>query len=613
MLRRRSQGVFVAPRTPTEEILAGIWVSLLRIEKIGVNDNFFSFGGHSLLATQVVARIRRTLGVELPLRAMFEAPTIAELAARVEAANRADIIAVPPPSKAAEEKTSPLSFAQQRLWFLDQLDPGNPLYNLPQMIRMRGELDVEALQQSISEIVRRHRSLRTIFTTVDNQPVQVIAVERKFTLPIVDLCNFDEDEREAEAQRLAREDALKPFDLSKGPLLRANLLRLGPRDYALLLNMHHVISDRWSMGLLAEEMAALYGAFAQDKPSPLADLALQYVDYAIWQRQWLEGEVLDKQLAYWKKQLSGAPEVLDLPTDRQRPTVQSYRGSTQAQLVPNRLVEKLAALSQSEGVTLFMTLLAAFQTLLRRYSAQEDVVVGSPIANRNYAEIEPLIGFFVNTLAFRTDLSGDPGFRELLGRVKEVSLGAYAHQDIPFERLVEELQPKRSLSHNPIFQVMFALQNAPMQTLELPGIRLERTPIYTGTSMFDMSWFAIAVSEGLLMRCEYNTDLFDDSTITRWLGHFLNLLEGVAAHPELRLSELPLLEDAERRKVLVEFNRTEADYSKGLCVHNFLEQQAENSRPQCARQSNCSLLAEARRRAGCVGWHFHGTQRRYGG
>ena len=574
----RSHGLaFVAPRNPTEEIVAGIWARLLHAEKIGVHENFFALGGHSLLATQVVARIRQTLGIELPLRAMFEAPTVAELSQRIELARRSDAPAAPALVPVPRRDPLPLSFAQQRLWFLDQLEPGNPLYSIPQVIRMSGTLKREALQRSLDEIVRRHEALRTTFAMAGSDPVQVIARELKLPLEVTDLSGTAPEERKTEVERLTRQEALRPFNLQTGPLIRAHLWRLAETEHVLLLNMHHVVSDRWSMGVLAEELAALYAAFTQGKTSPLPDLMLQYADYAVWQRQWLQGDSLRRSLDACKSRLLNAPPVLELPTDRPRPAVQTYRGASETHLLPRKLVEALNALSQSEGATLFMTLLAAFQTLLARYSGQEDIVVGSPIANRNYAEIEPLIGFFVNTLALRTDLSGDPSFRELLERVKEVALSAYAHQDIPFEKLVEELHPERSLSHNPIFQVMFAVQNAPLQALELPGLRLERVPLYTGTSMFDMSWFAIEVPDGLLLRAEYNTDLFEGSTIGRMLRQFEILLAAVAEHPERRLSELPLLDDQERAQVLVEFNRTAVDYPQGLCIQHFFEAQADRT------------------------------------
>jgi hypothetical protein len=407
--------------------------------------------------------------------------------------------------------------------------------------------------------------------------VQVIVPELKLPLEMMPVPDIAADRRRAEIGRLTLQEALRPFNLRTGPLMRAQLWRLEETEHVLLLNMHHVVSDRWSMGILAEELAMLYAAFTEGKPSPLPELNLQYADYAVWQRQWLRGDALSRSLDYFRSRLAGAPPVLELPTDRPRPAVQTYRGTSVARLLPKKLVAGLVALSQSEGCTLFMTLLAAFQTLLGRYTGQEDIVVGSPIANRSYAEIEPLIGFFVNTLALRCDLSGDPPFREVLQRVRESALGAYAHQDIPFEKLVEELHPERSLSHNPIFQVLFALQNVPLQALELPGLRLERVPLYTGTSMFDMSWFAIEVADGVLVRAEYNTDLFDESTIARTLGHFQTLLEGAVANPEQRIGNLPLLGEEERQQVLVDFNSTAVDYPLNVCLHQFFEAQVERT------------------------------------
>jgi len=573
--RHQARGVLVLPRTAIEEMVAAVWSQLLNRDRIGIHDNFFALGGHSLLATQAVARVRQTLGVELPLRAMFEAPTVAEFAVRIEnARGSGNKLQAPPITRAARSGNPPLSFAQQRLWFLDQLEPGNPLYNIPQMVRMRGKLDVQALHRSLNKIAERHESLRTTFGLQDGEPVQVIASRLHLPLPTVGLSDSRIADSETRIQRLASEEARRPFDLAAGPLVRAQLLRVGAEDHVLLLTMHHIISDRWSMGVMSEEMAAHYRTFTEGKPSPLPELAIQYADFAAWQRQWLQGAVLGEHVQYWKEHLTGAPPVLELPTDHARPPVMSLRGATQSVILPRALVEKLTALSQTEGVTLFMTLLAAFQTLLARYSGQEDIVVGSPIANRNFAEIEPLIGFFVNTLALRGDLSGDPSFRELVARLKEVCLQAYAHQDTPFEKLVEELQPERSLSHSPVFQVMFALQNAPMQALELPGLKLERSPVYTGTSMFDMSWFAIEVPEGLMVRAEYSTDLFEHATITRALGHFRELLEAAAASPNQRISQLAMLGHVERRQVLDEFNATDADFPR-LCIHNLLERSAE--------------------------------------
>jgi amino acid adenylation domain-containing protein len=578
VLKRGSEAGLVKPRNATEEILAGIWSRCLLVEAPGVFDNFFALGGNSLLAVQVISRVRQAFGTEMPLLAMFETPTIAGFAERVEVARRgkADFVA-PPLVPIPRTGAVPVSYAQQRLWFIDQLEPGNPIYNIPQMIRLRGKLNVEALENSLNTIIQRHEALRTTFDTVDGQPVQVIAPTAILSVPVIDLSELDESQRELEIERRAHMEAQRPFDLARGPVLRASLLRSASEDHVLLLIMHHIVGDRWSAGVLAEELQSLYSAYVEGKSSPLADLPVQYADFAVWQRSWLRGDVVEKHVSYWKQQLTGAPAVLTLPTDRPRPPLQSFRGATEARLLSKELVSELTALSQTEGATLFMTLLAALQTLLSRYAGQEDVVVGSPIAGRNYAELEPLIGFFVNTLALRTDLSGDPSFLELLRRVKESTLNAYAHQDIPFEKLVEELQPARSLSYNPIFQVMFALQNAPLHSLQLAGMTLERLPLHQGTSAFDVSWFATHVSGGVLMRAEYNTDLFDSETIRRALEHFATLLEGVVLHPDNPISRLPLLTEEERQQVVVEWNNTDHDFSRERSLHQLVEEQVERT------------------------------------
>ena len=467
----------------------------------------------------------------------------------------------------------PTSFPQQLLWLLDQLDPGRAVYNLPGPVRLTGALDIAALEQSLNEIVRRHEALRTTFDEVDGTPMQVIAPGLELTLPVTDLRHLPAGEREAEARRLITEEARAPFDLARGPLVRAELLRLDDREHVLLLTMHHIVSDGWSLQVLNQELAALYEAFSAGRRSPLPELPIQYVDFAHWQREHLQGEALEKQLAYWRAQLAGTPAVLELPTDRPRPAERSFRGARHSMMLPASLTEALKALSRREGVTLFMTLLAAFQALLSRYTSHEDIVVGSPIANRTQTELEGLIGFFANLLVLRTDLSGDPGFRDLLGRVREVTLGAYAHQDLPFERLVEELQPERSLSHTPLFQVMLVLLNNPREALELPGLTLEPLEVDIGTAEFDLTLFMWEEAEGLNVLSEYNTDLFDAATITRMLTAFQNLLEGIVVDPEQRLSTLPLLTSTERRQLLVEWNESQADYPNQP-IHELFEAQA---------------------------------------
>ncbi|HEU0053338.1 MAG TPA: amino acid adenylation domain-containing protein, partial [Longimicrobium sp.] len=415
---------YVAPRTPVEEVLAGIWADVLRQERVGVEESFFELGGHSLLATRVVSRVREVLAVELPLRALFEGPTVAELARRVEEERRRELPVLPPVVPVERAGALPLSFAQERLWFIDRLEPGSATYNLPAALRLAGALDEAALERALGEIVRRHDALRTVFTEMDGSAVQVVAPFDGFTLPVEDLSELSEADRAAALRRRTGEEARRAFDLSAGPLFRAALLRLGEEEHVLLLSMHHIVSDGWSMGVVLRELSALYAAYLAGRESPLPGLPVQYADYAVWQREQLAGEVLDRQLAYWRERLAGAPELLELPTDRPRPPVQTYRGAAVPVELSPELLERLQALGRSEGATLYMMLLGAFQVLLGKYAGSEDVVVGSPIAGRTRRETEELIGFFVNTLVLRTDLGGDPSFREVLGRVREATLGA---------------------------------------------------------------------------------------------------------------------------------------------------------------------------------------------
>ena len=574
--RPELEQVFVACRTPTEELLAAIWSQVLGIERVGIYDNFFQLGGHSLLATQVVSRIREAFQVEMPLRRLFEAPTVAGLAESVDVGRGAGLQASPivPVPRSGE---LPLSFAQQRLWFIDQLEPGSSVYNFPAAVRLKGPLNVAALKKSLDEIVKRHEALRTTFAIVDGRPVQVIAPLLTLTLPIVDLRELPEPEREREVQRLATNEALCPFDLAEGPLVRTTVLRLGENEHVGLLTMHHIVSDGWSTGILIREMAVLYDAFCSDRPASLPELPIQYADFAHWQRHWLEGEVLETQLTYWKQQLLGAPPLLELPADHPRPPLQTFRGAHQSILLTRTVGDGLKALSRQEGATLFMTLLAAFTILLHGYTNQDDLVVGTPTANRNRLEIEGLIGFFVNTLVLRTDLSDNPSFRDLLRRVREVCLGAYAHQDLPFERLVEELHPARDLSRNPLFQVMFVLQNAPLQAVELPGLSLSPIEVDTSTTHFDLTLHIVDTEQGLVGTLAYNTDLFEAVTITHMLGHFRTLLEAVVATPERCVSDLPLLTEGERQQLLLNWNDTTVDCPKDLCIHQLFEAQVERT------------------------------------
>jgi amino acid adenylation domain-containing protein len=471
----------------------------------------------------------------------------------------------------------PLSFAQQRLWFLAQLDPNSPHYNEPKALRMRGELNVPVLQRALEALVARHEVLRTTIAATDGQPFQVIAAPRSVPLPVLDLRPWPEATREAEAHRQLSEASQQPFDLSRDLMLRALLLRLSDAEHILLLVTHHIASDGWSTAVLMRETAALYEAFASGKLSPLPELPIQYADFALWQRQWLQGEVLEAQITYWRRQLADMPAALELPADRLRPAVQTYRGARHSFTLPLSLAAALKTLSRREGVTLFMTLLAAFQTLLHRYTEQDDLVVGSPIAGRNWQETEGLIGFFVNTLVLRTNLSGNPTFRELLGRVRKVTLEAYGHQDLPFEKLVEELQPERNLSHSPMFQVMFALHNEPRQDPDLPGLSGSRLQLSRTTTKFDLSLSMADTEAGLIGSFVYSTDLFEASTIGRLLGHWQTLLEGIVACPDQPIATLPLLTTAERQQLHVDGNPLRAESASEACIHQLFEARAAHS------------------------------------
>ncbi|WP_370469510.1 non-ribosomal peptide synthase/polyketide synthase, partial [Corallococcus caeni] len=544
---------FVAPRTATEEKLSALFAEVLRVERVGIRDDFFALGGHSLLATQLVSRVRAGFGVELPLRALFEAPTVEALAPKLEGTPSA-ALRPPPLRPASREGAIPLSFAQQRLWLLDQLQPGDASYNIPTALRLTGQVDVESLRRAFEALITRHESLRTTLAASHEAPSQRVQDSAAWELPVVDLAALPREQREEEAQRVVATEARRPFHLATGPLLRGILVRLAAEEHLLLVTMHHVVSDGWSMGVLVREVAAFYEAFTTGSTPALAPLPVQYADFATWQRNWLQGEVLEAQLDYWKQRLAGAPAALELPTDRPRPPVQSHRGATVDVRVPASIAEALKALAQREGATPFMVFLAAFQVLLSRYSAQDDISVGSPIAGRTQAETEGLIGFFVNTLVLRTQLNPRATFRELLGQVRGTTLAAYEHQHLPFEKLVEAVQPTRDLSRNPLFQAMFVLQNMPGEVLRLPGLSMQTLPLETHFAKFDLSLGLREAPTGMMGTLEYATDLFDAATVQRMAGHFGVLLEAIAQKPDTRLSDLPLLTEAERQQLLVEWN-----------------------------------------------------------
>ncbi|MCP4659192.1 MAG: amino acid adenylation domain-containing protein, partial [bacterium] len=614
-------GARVAPRTPLEELVAEIWTEVLEVTEIGAYDNFFALGGHSLLATRVTSRLRRACRVELPVRVLFERPTVAELAGAL-AATRGTPTELPPLKRTPFGATIPLSFAQERLWFLEQLEPGSLAYSMPSAWRLTGELDVGALEEAFRCIAERHEVLRTTFLSVDGEPRQVIAPKSDVALPIVDLRRSKirpsaaglgggalspgrESTRMPEIippgervgvrgflPRLLREEALRPFDLARGPLLRLTLLRLADRDHVLLLNLHHIISDGWSTGVLHRELATLYEAFASRRPSPLAPLPVRYVDFAVWQRQWLRGRLLEVQLDYWRRQLRGLPEP-ELPTDRPRPPEPSYRGAGCRLELGPELTRRLRELSRRSGGTLYMTLLAAFFTLLHRLTGERDLAAGTPIANRRHPEIEGLIGFFVNTLVMRGDLSSDPTFAELLDRVRETALDAYAHQDVPFEKLVEALAPERDLARHPLFQVLFTLQNAPRPAVELPGLTLGPLDFGVAAARFDQEWHLWEDAGSLHALVVYSRDLFDASTAARLGRHFATLLAAAAGDPERPLASLPLLESAERHQLEAEWNDTRTAVPAGT-VLELWRAQAERTPDVVAVVCGASALSYRR-------------------
>ncbi len=593
-------------RGPIEELIAQVWQELLGTE-IGIHENFFEVGGHSLLATRLMARIRAVLPIDLPVRAAFEAPTVAEFAQWVEQALRENEEIPIIPSLIARERPEeiPLSYAQQRLWFLSQLEPESTAYLASRTLKMRGSLDVPALERSLQELICRHESLRTTFAERAGQPVQVIHQRSRASLPMIDLQGLQQERRVAEARWLASQEAQRPCDLVWGPLLRTSLLRLGSQEHIFLLTLHHIITDGWSNEVLVREFATLYQACVDGLSSPLAPLLIQYADYALWQREWLQGEMLEAQLAYWRKQLANVPS-LALPTDYSRTSGHTYRGAVLSLALPEELSQRLITLSQQEAVTLFMLLLTAFQVLLTRYTGQTDISVGTPIANRMRAEIEDVVGFFVNTLVMRTDLSGNPTFLQMLQRVREVCLDAYTHQDVPFEKLIEALQPERDVSRSSLFQVSFQFAHDIDTAHLIPGLSLESPGTDGASADYDLRVMMTQFPQGFSCTAFYDTNLFAEQTIRRFLEHFQTLLQGVVLAPEKPIAVLPLLSERERQRQLVEWNETRRDYPQDLCVHQLFEQQVQRTPDAIALVFENAALTYAmlNRRANQLAYHL---------
>jgi amino acid adenylation domain-containing protein len=563
------------PQTETERRLADIWRDVLNVKRIGRQDEFLALGGDSLLATQVLSRVRESFEIDLPLVTFFETGKLSELALRIDHSIRTQ--AEPSETRiqrAPRDGELPLSYAQQRLWFLRQLEPNNTSYNEAAAVRLSGVLDLPALEHAFEQLIARHEILRTTFHSVDGRPFQIVNPTTSFSIRLIEVPATN-GVRNAEVQRIISEMARVPFDLERGPLMHVSLLSSSstPSEHVMVLLMHHIISDGWSQGVLVREVARLYQSFIEGRPANLPELQIQYIDFAVWQRQWLQGETLDRLLHYWKHQLAGAPPVLELPADRPHALDQTHAGGVIHFTVDPAVADRLRTICRDENVTLFMLLLAAFQVQLSRYTGQDDICVGTPIANRNRAEIEALIGFFVNTLVLRTELSGDPTFSELLDRVRRVTLGAYEHQDIPFERIVEELQPDRRLSRTPLFQVMFILQNAPLGALELPGLKLSYLDVESVTAKFDLTLSYREADGQLNGMFVYDAGLFDRSTVERMIEHCNTLLSAIASDPSRRISEFPLLGEAERGRLIYGLNETRAPLGPSRCVHDLFAEQ----------------------------------------
>ncbi|HET8772513.1 MAG TPA: condensation domain-containing protein, partial [Thermoanaerobaculia bacterium] len=564
---------YVGPRSETEQRLVAIWAEVLgrAPETIGVYDNFFELGGHSLLATQVISKIRVQLETELPLKALFERPTVAELAELQGTAEKSTVPAIRSIDRARYERL-PLSFAQERLWFLAQLEPDSAGYNIPGAVTVRGELDAAQLEQAINMVIARHENLRTVFPSENGQARQRILDRLDFRLERIDLSrDTDAESRRHEARRICTADAATGFDLAAGPLIRGKVIRLAEDEHVLMFNMHHIVNDGWSTGILLREVGAILDAWRNGREPELAPLPIQYADYSVWQREWLEqGGALDRQLGYWQQKLAGTPESLDLPVDYPRPGVQTFGGAAQPFLLDAELTAQLARLAEQHGATLFMVLLAAVKTLLHRYTGAEDICVGSPIANRQYAETEGLIGMFVNTLALRSRIDGEESFATLLPKVKATCLEAYEHQDAPFEKIVDALHLQRNLAVSPLFQVMVILQNTERGA---DDSSIERFPLESRVSKFDLTFELTERPEGLAGTISYRTALYKRQTIERMVEHLTALCRAIVAAPRARIAELDYVGERESRRLLVEYNATRADYPQGQCLHELFTKQ----------------------------------------
>ncbi|MEM1169666.1 MAG: amino acid adenylation domain-containing protein [Cyanobacteria bacterium P01_H01_bin.35] len=565
---------YTPPQNPTQEILANIFAEVLAVTSVGIHDNFFVLGGHSLLAIKVISRIKQFLSAEISVKDLFESPTIAELEQLIQNSTKRQTPPIEPIPRNGEPL--PLSWAQERMWFLDQLEEESATYNIPKALRIKGNFNYDAFTRAMAEIIHRHEVLRTRFEAIDGIPGQVIEPDINFQVQVIDWQHLPSTQQEADLPQYILQEATKPFNLNIAPLLRVNMVQLSETESLLLMTVHHIVCDAWSFEVLMKEFLILYTAYVQGETSTLTELPIQYADFSVWQRKSLK-EQNEIQLNYWQQQLAAAPTLLQLPTDRPRPAVPSHKGALHKFELSKELTQQLENLSQLSGTTLFMTVEAAFATLLYRYSGQSDILVGSSITNRHRSEVEPLIGFFLNALALRTKFEDNPTFVELLAQVRKVCLEAYSNQDVPFEQVIDALQVERNMSHSPLFQVMFVLQNAPEEFLELPGVELNPLWPETNTARFDIILSLLRTNEGLVGSWEYATDLFDAETMARMTAHFQNLLSAIVTNPEQKVAQIPLLTEAERHQLLIEWNNTAVEYPKDKCIHQLFEEQVEKT------------------------------------